>query len=152
MDMKQIKALLQEFDASTLSKLKITQDAFSIELEKNIGVVAAPVMAAPVAVAAAAPAAPAAVIEAAAPAAPVHTGDMILSPMVGTFYAAPSPDSAPFVKVGDRVKKGQVIAVLEAMKIMNELEAEFDCEIVSVLVSDAQAVEYDMPLFAVKKL
>ena len=152
MDMKQIKALLQEFDASTLSKLKITQDAFSIELEKNIGVVAAPVMAAPVAVAAAAPTAPAAVIEAAAPAAPVHTGDMILSPMVGTFYAAPSPDSAPFVKVGDRVKKGQVIAVLEAMKIMNELEAEFDCEIVSVLVSDAQAVEYDMPLFAVKKL
>lgn len=152
MDMKQIKALLQEFDASSLSKLKITQDAFSIELEKNIGVVAAPVMAAPVAVAAAAPAAPAAVVEAAAPAAAVHTGDMILSPMVGTFYAAPSPDSAPFVKVGDRVKKGQVIAVLEAMKIMNELEAEFDCEIVSVLVSDAQAVEYDMPLFAVKKL
>jgi acetyl-CoA carboxylase biotin carboxyl carrier protein len=152
MDMKQIKALLQEFDASTLSKLKITQDAFSIELEKNIGVAAAPAMAAPVAVAAPAPAAPAAVIEAAAPAAPVHTGDMILSPMVGTFYAAPSPDSAPFVKVGDRVKKGQVIAVLEAMKIMNELEAEFDCEIVSILVSDAQAVEYDMPLFAVKKL
>jgi acetyl-CoA carboxylase biotin carboxyl carrier protein len=147
MDMKQIKALLQEFDASTLSKLKITQDAFSIELEKNIGVVAAPMMAAPVAVAAA----PVAAVEA-VPAAPVHTGDMIVSPMVGTFYASPSPDSAPFVKVGDRVKKGQVIAVLEAMKIMNELEAEFDCKIVSVLVSDAQAVEYDMPLFAVEKL
>ncbi|HEX5330593.1 acetyl-CoA carboxylase biotin carboxyl carrier protein [Sulfuricurvum sp.] len=150
MDMKQIKALLQEFDASSLSKLKITQDAFSIELEKNIGVVAAPMMAAPVAVAAA-PAAQSVAVEAAAPAA-VLTGDMILSPMVGTFYAAPSPDSAPFVKVGDRVKKGQVIAVLEAMKIMNELEAEFDCEILSVLVSDAQAVEYDMPLYAVKKL
>jgi len=150
MDMKQIKALLQEFDASTLSKLKITQDAFSIELEKNIGTVAAPVMAAPVAVAAA-PVAAATVIETAS-AAPVHTGDMIVSPMVGTFYASPSPDSAPFVKVGDRVKKGQVIAVLEAMKIMNELEAEFDCKIVSILVSDAQAVEYDMPLFAVEKL
>lgn len=147
MDMKQIKALLQEFDASTLSKLKITQDAFSIELEKNIGVVAAPMMAAPVAVAAA----PLPAVEA-VPAAAVHTGDMIVSPMVGTFYASPSPDSAPFVKVGDRVKKGQVIAVLEAMKIMNELEAEFDCKIVSVLVSDAQAVEYDMPLFAVEKL
>jgi acetyl-CoA carboxylase biotin carboxyl carrier protein len=72
--------------------------------------------------------------------------------MVGTFYAAPSPDSAPFVKVGDRVKKGQVVAVLEAMKIMNELEAEFDCEILEVLKSDGQAVEYDMPLYAVKKL
>lgn len=149
MDMKQIKSLLQEFDASTLSKLKITQDAFSIEFEKNIGVVSAPVMAAPVAMTAA----PVAVLsESMAPAAPVHTGDMIVSPMVGTFYASPSPDSAPFVKVGDRVKKGQVIAVLEAMKIMNELEAEFDCEILSVLVSDSQAVEYDMPLFAVKKL
>ncbi len=151
MDMKQIKALLQEFDASTLSKLKITQDAFSIELEKNIGVVAAPMMAAPVAVAAPAVAAPVAV-EAAAPAAAVHTGDMIVSPMVGTFYGSPSPDSAPFVKVGDRVKKGQVIGILEAMKIMNELEAEFDCKIVSILVSDSQAVEYDMPLFAVEKL
>lgn len=151
MDMKQIKALLQEFDASSLSKLKITQDAFSIELEKNIGAVAAPMMAAPVAVAAA-PVAQAVSAESAAPAAAVHTGDMIVSPMVGTFYSSPSPDSAPFVKVGDRVKKGQVIGILEAMKIMNELEAEFDCKIVSVLVSDSQAVEYDMPLFAVEKL
>jgi acetyl-CoA carboxylase biotin carboxyl carrier protein len=151
MDMKQIKALMQEFDASTLAKLKITQDAFSIELEKNIGVVAAPMMAAPLAVAAPSVAV-SATTEAAAPVAVVHTGDMIVSPMVGTFYASPSPDSAPFVKVGDRVKKGQVIAVLEAMKIMNELEAEFDCEILNVLVSDAQAVEYDMALFAVKKL
>jgi acetyl-CoA carboxylase biotin carboxyl carrier protein len=149
MDMKQIKALMQEFDASTLAKLKITQDAFSIELEKNIGVVTAPMMAAPVAVVEPAVAATA---EAATPAIAIHTGDMIVSPMVGTFYASPSPDSAPFVKVGDRVKKGQVIAVLEAMKIMNELEAEFDCEILNVLVSDAQAVEYDMALFAVKKL
>ena len=109
-------------------------------------------MAAPVAVAAAPAASAAPLAQEAAPTAPVVSGDMIVSPMVGTFYAAPSPDSAPFVKVGDRVKKGQVIAVLEAMKIMNELEAEFDCEILSVLVSDAQAVEYDMPLFAVKKL
>lgn len=151
MDMKQIKALLQEFDASTLSKLKITQDAFSIELEKNIGVVAAPIMAASVAVASA-PVAAAAAAESTVSAAPVHTGDMIVSPMVGTFYGSPSPDSAPFVKVGDRVKKGQVIGILEAMKIMNELEAEFDCKIVSILVSDSQAVEYDMPLFAVEKL
>lgn len=149
MDMKQIKSLLQEFDASSLSKMKITQDAFSIEFEKNSGVVMA---AAPVSIASAPVAAPAALEPAPSAQTPAISGDMILSPMVGTFYAAPSPDSAPFVKVGDRVKKGQVIAVLEAMKIMNELEAEFDCEIVNVLVSDAQAVEYDMPLFAVKKL
>lgn len=150
MDMKQIKTLVQEFDASTLSKLKITLDAFSIELEKNVGTVAAPVMmsAAPMAVASA-PVAVAA--EASLSSTPV-SGDAILSPMVGTFYSAPSPDSAPFAKVGDRIKKGQVVAILEAMKIMNELEAEFDCEILEVLKSDGQAVEYDMPLYIVKKL
>ena len=146
MDMKQIKSLLSDFDASGLSKLKITEEAFSIELEKNTGVVMAPVSA--VQACATIPSALASV-----PSEPlVLTGDAILSPMVGTYYSAPSPDSAPFVKVGDRVKKGQVIAVLEAMKIMNELEAEFDCKILSVLVSDSQAVEYDMPLFAVEKL
>jgi acetyl-CoA carboxylase biotin carboxyl carrier protein len=150
MDMKQIKTLVQEFDASTLSKLKITLDAFSIELEKNVGTIAAPVMmaAAPMAVASA-PVAVAA--EASLSSTPV-SGDAILSPMVGTFYSAPSPDSAPFAKVGDRIKKGQVVAILEAMKIMNELEAEFDCEILEVLKSDGQAVEYDMPLYIVKKL
>jgi len=150
MDMKQIKTLVQEFDASTLSKLKITLDSFSIELEKNVGVVSAPVMmAAPVAaVSAPVIAAPVASASVAVPLA----GDAILSPMVGTFYSSPSPDSAAFVKVGDRVKKGQVVAILEAMKIMNELEAEFHCEILEVLKSDGQAVEYDMPLYAVKKL
>lgn len=148
MDMKQIKTLVQEFDASTLSKLKITLDSFSIELEKNTGVAMAPVMvAAPAPVAASA----AVAVPTAAPQA-VISGDAILSPMVGTYYSAPSPDSAPFVKVGDRVKKGQVVAILEAMKIMNELEAEFDCEILEVLKSDGQAVEYDMPLYIVKKL
>lgn len=150
MDMKQIKTLVQEFDASTLSKLKITLDAFSIELEKNVGVVQAPVMMAAPVTAVTAPVA-AAAVSAESVSAPI-SGDAILSPMVGTFYSSPSPDSPAFVKVGDRVKKGQVVAILEAMKIMNELEAEFDCEILEILKSDGQAVEYDMPLYAVKKL
>ncbi len=148
MDMKQIKSLLSDFDASGLSKLKITQEAFSIQLEKNTDVLTTPM---PVAQAAA-PIAVTTVHESVVIEAHTLTGDAILSPMVGTFYSAPSPDSAPFVKVGERVKKGQVIAVLEAMKIMNELEAEFDCKIISVLISDGDAVEYDMPLFAVEKL
>jgi acetyl-CoA carboxylase biotin carboxyl carrier protein len=149
MDMKQIKTLVQEFDVSTLSKLKITLDGFSIELEKNVGVVSAPVMmAAPVAMVAAPATAAADVSSVCVP----LSGDAILSPMVGTFYSSPSPDSASFVKVGDRIKKGQVVAILEAMKIMNELEAEFDCEILEILKSDGQAVEYDMPLYSVKKL
>jgi acetyl-CoA carboxylase biotin carboxyl carrier protein len=79
-------------------------------------------------------------------------GEVITSPMVGTFYQAPSPDSPPYVKVGDKVKKGQTLCIIEAMKIMNELEAEFDCEILEVLVEDGQPVEFDTPLFKVKKL
>lgn len=146
MDAKQIKSLLQDFDASGLSRLKITQEAFSIELEKSVGVVAAPtMMAAPIATAVT----NTAVAVESAPV--ILNSDAILSPMVGTFYSSPSPESAAFVKVGDRVKKGQVVAILEAMKIMNELEAEFDCEILEVLKSDGQAVEYDMPLYIVKK-
>lgn len=150
MEMKQINSLITKFDESGLSKIKINKDGFEIEMEKATGLVAAPVQAVAAAPAVAAPvaAAPAA---SPAPAAAV-SGDTIDSPMVGTFYAAPSPDSAPFVKVGDTVKKGQAVAVLEAMKIMNELEAEFDCKIVEILVADGQAVEYDMPLFVVEKI
>lgn len=150
MDMKQIKSLISTFDDSGLSKIKINKEGFEIEMEKATGLVAAPVQAAaaPAAVPAAAPAAAAP----APAAASAVSGDTIDSPMVGTYYAAPSPDSAPFVKVGDTVKKGQAIAILEAMKIMNELEAEFDCKIVEILVNDGQAVEYDMPLFVVEKL
>jgi len=149
MDMKQIKSLISTFDESGLSKIKINKEGFEIEMEKATGLVAAPVQAAPVA-------APAAAATPAAPVAPAAasaiSGDTIDSPMVGTYYAAPSPDSAPFIKVGDTVKKGQAIAILEAMKIMNELEAEFDCKILEILVNDGQAVEYDMPLFVVEKI
>ncbi len=76
----------------------------------------------------------------------------IKSPMVATFYRAPSPTSAPYVEVGDEVKKGDVLCILEAMKIMNELEAEFPCRIEKILVENAQKVEFDQPLFLVKKL
>jgi acetyl-CoA carboxylase biotin carboxyl carrier protein len=72
--------------------------------------------------------------------------------MVGTFYQAPSPDSPPYVRAGDKVKKGDTLCIIEAMKIMNELEAEFDCEIIDILVEDGQPVEFDTPLFKVKKL
>ncbi|MBN2895961.1 MAG: acetyl-CoA carboxylase biotin carboxyl carrier protein [Campylobacterales bacterium] len=150
MDFKQIKELMREFDKSGLSAMKIKKDDVSLELEKAVSVVAAPVhvtASAPVASPVAASAA------SAQPTAPVAVaGDMIRSPMVGTFYGSPSPESAPFVKVGDRVKKGQVVAILEAMKIMNELEAEFDCKVLDVLVKDGQPVEFDMPLFVVEKL
>ena len=72
--------------------------------------------------------------------------------MVGTFYIAPSPTAKSFVNVGDIVRKGQTVAIIEAMKIMNEWEAEFDCKILKLLVDDGQAVEYSTPIFEVEKI
>jgi len=147
MDTRQIKTLMKDFDESSLSRLKIEKEGFSIELEKAT---LAPLATATPSVVpvATTPAPVAAEVTSSVPA----EGDLILSPMVGTFYESPSPDSPAFVKVGDVVKKGQTLAILEAMKIMNELEADFDCKIVDVLVKNGQAVEYDMPLFAVERM
>ncbi len=79
-------------------------------------------------------------------------GETINSPMVGTYYASPSPEASVFVKSGDMVKAGQTLCILEAMKIMNEVEAEYDCKIIEVLVKDGNPVEYDMPLFLIEKI
>ena len=72
------------------------------------------------------------------------------SPLVGTFYAAPSEDAKPFVKVGDKVKKGQILAIVEAMKLMNDIESDFDGEITEIYVEIGQPVEYGQPLFSIK--
>jgi len=80
----------------------------------------------------------------------VANGKTINSPLVGTFYAAPSEDAEPFVKVGDRVKKGQIIAIVEAMKLMNEIESEYDGVITEILVDNASGVEYGEALFVVE--
>ncbi len=87
-----------------------------------------------------------------APAAKPQKGVEIRSPMVGTFYRAPAPDADPYVEVGDTVQKGQVLCIIEAMKLMNEIEAEFPCKILDILVENAQPVEYNQPLFLVEKL
>ena len=78
--------------------------------------------------------------------------EFILSPMVGTFYNSPSPDSPTYVKVGDTVKSGDIVCIVEAMKMMNEIECPFDSEIISVIVSNEQKVEYGQPLFKIKKV
>jgi len=156
MDFKEIKELIRVFDKSELNKLKVKEGEFEVAMQKGfeggtVVTTSAPVAAAPVAApAVAAPVAPEASV--AAPAAAPVAGDTINSPMVGTFYASPSPEAPAFAKVGDTVKKGQTLCILEAMKIMNEVEAEFDCKIVEILVKDGDPVEYDMPIFAVEKL
>lgn len=109
-----------------------------------------PVSAAPVAPQAAAPASAAAPVAAAAPA--VADGDYITCPFVGTFYRAPNPESESFVKVGGTVAPGDTVCIVEAMKLFNEIEAEFPCVIEEILVQDGQAVEFGANLFRVRKL
>lgn len=80
----------------------------------------------------------------------VEDGNVVKSPMVGTFYSKPSPDSDSYVKVGQKVKKGDVLCIIEAMKLMNEIESEFEGEVVEILVKDEETVEYGKPLFVIK--
>jgi len=152
MDFKEIKELIRVFDKSELNKLKVKEGEFEISMQRGFEggtVVAAPASyAAPMQIAAATPMAAPVSSEAAT----VISGETINSPMVGTFYSSPSPEAQSFVKEGDTVKKGQTLCILEAMKIMNEVEAEFDCKIIKVLVENGSPVEYDMPIFQVEKL
>ena len=151
MDFKEIKELIRVFDKSELNKLKVKDENFEIALQKGFEggtvVTTAPVaMAAPIAAPVAAIAAPAAI------AVEENLGDTIDAPMIGTYYASPSPEAGAFVKAGDIVSKGDTLCILEAMKIMNEVEADFDCKILKLLVEDGNPVEYDMPLFVVEKI
>ena len=131
---QELKDLLASFEGSSLSKLKLSTQEFTIEMERAVSAPAAPVI-------------PAA---AAAPAAPVSAepeSDAITAPMVGTFYTAPTPDQPPFVQVGDRVKKGDPLCLLEAMKMMSEIPAPCDCEITAVLKENGALVSFGEPLF-----
>ena len=85
-----------------------------------------------------------------APASAEISGNIVKSPIVGTFYAAPSPEKPPFVQVGDSVKKGDVIMIIESMKLMNEIKSEFDGKVKEILVLNGQAVEYDQPLMIIE--
>ena len=78
------------------------------------------------------------------------TGQIVKSPLVGTFYAAPAEDADPFVRTGDKIKQGQVLAIVEAMKLMNDIESDFDGEVAEILVENGQPVEYGQPLFVIR--
>ena len=152
MNVEQIEKLVEIIENSSLTEFSYKDDEVKIAMSKldHAPVIAGgvPMTAAPMAGAAVSTAV--SVEEAAEEA--EDEAVLITSPIVGTFYAAPAPDAAPFVKVGDRVKNGQTVCILEAMKLMNEIQSEFDCEIEAVLVSNEQKVEYGQPLFRVKKL
>ena len=109
-----------------------------------------PPMGMPVQAVSAVSAAPAPAAAPAAEAKPEMSGNIVKSPIVGTYYCAPSPDKAPFVKVGDSVKKGDVIMIIESMKLMNEIQSEYDGVVAEILVENAQAVEFDQPIMVIK--
>ena len=154
MNFKEIKELIEIFDASNLNRLSISQENSKIKLEKGISnvSVSAPVVQTTPAPAQVSQSLPQVAPVASAPAAPLLAGETINSPMVGTFYRCPSPDTPAYVNVGDKVKKGRALGIIEAMKIMNEIEAEFDCKILEIIPNDAQPVEYNSPLFVVEKI
>lgn len=150
MDFKEICALMERFEASSIQHFELEQKDFRLALDKALPAVPA-VIPAPVpgAVIPAAPA-PAAPAPAAPAPAPEAEGSFIKAPLVGTFYAAASPDAAPFAPVGTAVKKGQTVCILEAMKMMSEVPAPADGVIAEVLVSDGELVGFDQPLFRLK--
>ncbi len=152
MDLRKLKTLIDLVSESGIAELEITEEQDRVRIVNRSNTVAVqPVAAAPVTVAAATPAtAPAA--EAAAPAAsPVVAEDRqtVNSPMVGTFYRAPSPGAKPFVSVGQKVKAGDTVCIIEAMKLLNEIEAETDGVITEILVENGQPVEFGQPLFVI---
>ena len=149
MDTKDILAVIEKFNQTALAEFKYREGSVEFHLKRHADVTyAAPVAYAAAPVAAPAPAgAPAA---AAAPAA-ASGGETINSPIVGTIYRTPAPDAPPFVEEGKMVKKGDTLCIIEAMKVMNELVAEFDCEILRILVDNQAFVEYGTPLFEVRR-
>ena len=143
---EEIFTLMDRFQRSDLQSLKLSQEGFSIELCRATPA-PAPVFAAPAPVFAA-PAAPAA--PAAAPAPAQEEAPAVTAPLVGTFYAAPAPDQAPFVAVGDRIKKGQTVCLIEAMKMMSEVPAPCDCVIEEILKDSGELVSFGEPLIRYK--
>ena len=148
MDLRKLKTLIDLVSESNVSELEITEAEGKVRIVKSAGVVQQFVAAAPVAAA-----------PAAAPAHPVkkiktkHTnvvGNQVKSPMVGTFYRASAPGAKPFIEIGAQVKEGDVLCIIEAMKILNEIEADKTGTVTRVLAENGQAVEYGQPLFVIE--
>ncbi len=158
MDLRKIKKLIELLEESQLAEIEIHEGEESVRLIRHHPQPAAQTVHVPTA--AAAPAASALPDATAAgpaqEAAPdaegeLPEGEVVRSPMVGTFYSSPNPDSPPFVKLGASVSSGDTLCLIEAMKMFNQIEAEFAGKVVAVLVDDGQPVEFDEPLFVIKK-
>ena len=145
MDLESIYALMERFERSTLTGLELEQNGTRLKLDRTV--TAAPAAITPIPSAAPAPSDAPAVHQ------PKESeAEYIKAPLVGTFYAASGPDSAPFVQVGDQIKNGQTVCILEAMKMMSEIPAPMDCVIEEVMMDNGSLAGFDAPLFRVRRL
>ncbi len=152
MDIRKIKKLIELVEESGIAELEISEGEESVRISRNAPATAAPVQYAAAPIAAPAPAAPTASPAAEAPATAPATpaGHQVLSPMVGTFYRSPSPDAKAFVEVGQSVTAGDTLCIVEAMKMMNQIEADKSGVVTAILVEDGQPVEFDQPLVVIE--
>lgn len=152
-DFKEIRKLVRLLEQSEISEIEISDKDRKIRLAKpapNDGQSAASIITA-MAPAMAPQVAPAASVESPAPAPAVAANQKVVkSPMVGTYYSAPSPDADPYIQIGDYVRKGQVLCIVEAMKLMNEIESDFEGRVLEIHVENAQPVEFDHSLFTIE--
>jgi acetyl-CoA carboxylase biotin carboxyl carrier protein len=156
MDLRKIKTLIDLVEQSGISELEVKEGEESVRISRNTGPVTQ-YLSAPMPMPAPAVAAPAAPAPAAAPAAPaappkpaVDNRHIVRAPMVGTFYRQPSPGARPFVEVGQTVKVGQTLCIIEAMKMLNQIESDRAGVVAEVLVQNENAVEFDQPLFIIE--
>ena len=161
MDIRKVKKLIEMLEESNLTEIEIKEGEESVRLSRA-GLystsapmpapimVQAPVAAAPAPVAAAAPAPSAKGAEPASTAEAVPDGQILRSPMVGTFYASPSPDADAFVTLGQKVTEGETLCIIEAMKMFNQIESEASGTVVAILAESGQPVEFDQPLFVIR--
>ncbi|MBO6386897.1 acetyl-CoA carboxylase biotin carboxyl carrier protein [Enterococcus casseliflavus] len=159
METHEVKELLSQFDQSTLTELQLKKETFELYFNKNttsgLQRASSAPASAPAANAAPTPVAPTPAVSATPDtvetAKPVLEGKEVVSPLVGVVYLKPSPDKDNFKQIGDHVKKGDILCIVEAMKVMNEIVSDVDGELVEVLVESEQIVEYNQPLFRVKE-
>ncbi|GAA7260645.1 acetyl-CoA carboxylase biotin carboxyl carrier protein [Helicobacter pylori] len=153
MNFKEVEKLIDIFSKNSISSIFLKEGDFEIHLEKNTSlpqVFPTPAIQVPQNTPVAS-STPAPMIQESLNVSE-QSGTFIESPMVGTFYRCPAPNASPYVNVGDKIKKGQIIGIIEAMKIMNEIEADFDCRVVEIIANDAQPVEFGTHLIKVEKI
>lgn len=157
MEFNEIIQLIQTVSDSNVNNFKMQDGDFKINISKDVDVSDVHKGTGQYVISAANPAAEQAAVNMTAPTEDktsnmqqISEGNVVRCPLVGTFYSSPSPEDAPYVSVGDTVKKGQVLGIVEAMKLMNDIESEFDGTVTEILVNNEEVVEYGQPLFVIK--